>query len=80
MQAAAIQASEIEQTLSQAFPGAQIRVLDTRRDQLHWKVVMRAEAFRHKTPLECHRLVYRALGEEMKGRIHALSLDLKPPS
>ena len=45
----------------------------------HVSVVVVAEAFRGKSPIQRHRLVYGALAEEMKGPIHALAIVAKAP-
>lgn len=42
----------------------------------HFTVRIAAPAFAGKRPLECHRLIYGALGELMQTDIHALSIDL----
>ncbi len=42
----------------------------------HFTVRVAAPAFAGKRPLECHRLIYGALGELMQTDIHALSIDL----
>jgi stress-induced morphogen len=39
-----------------------------------------SEAFEHKRRVERHRMVYEALGEELKDGVHALSLKLLSPS
>jgi stress-induced morphogen len=39
-----------------------------------------SEAFEHKQRVERHRMVYEALGEELKDGVHALSLKLLSPS
>lgn len=45
----------------------------------HVSVVVVAEAFRGKSPIQRHRLIYSALAEEMKGPIHALAIVAKAP-
>jgi stress-induced morphogen len=45
----------------------------------HWKATIVSTAFAGKTMLQRHRLVMAALAEEMKGPIHALTLDVKTP-
>ena len=42
----------------------------------HFHVVMRAEGMPEKTRIARHRAVHTALGAELVGQIHALSLDL----
>jgi len=40
----------------------------------HFEVMIVAEAFRNRSRIECHRLVYDALGQLMTTDIHALSI------
>ena len=42
----------------------------------HFHVVIRAEAFKGQSRIARHRAVHAALGAELVGAIHALSLDL----
>lgn len=43
----------------------------------HFTIKMVSKVFKGKTRLECHRLVYAVLEEELKSGIHALQLDLQ---
>ena len=43
----------------------------------HWRVAIRAEAFRGLSRLERHRAVHAALGPDLLGRIHALALEVE---
>ena len=45
----------------------------------HWHVVIRSESFEGQGRIARHRAVHAALGPEIMGRIHALSLDLGTP-
>ncbi len=42
----------------------------------HFTVRIGAPGFAGKRPLECHRMIYAALGELMQTDIHALSIEL----
>ncbi|WP_372717687.1 BolA family protein [Immundisolibacter sp.] len=42
----------------------------------HFTVRIAVPAFAGKRPLECHRLIYGALGELMQTDIHALSIEI----
>lgn len=42
----------------------------------HFHVILRAPLFAEMSRIERHRAVHAALGAELVGRIHALSLDL----
>ena len=41
----------------------------------HYAVTIRAEAFRGRTRIERHRMVYEAVADLMPREIHALSID-----
>ena len=45
----------------------------------HFQLLIVAECFRGKSTLARHRLVYDALGELMRSRIHALSIRSLTP-
>lgn len=45
----------------------------------HFSVDITSAAFIGKTPLQCHRLVYAALGDMMQRDIHALSIQAREP-
>ncbi len=65
---------EIEEKLRASFPVTHIEVKDTTGGGDHWDVVVSSPAFKGKSMIEQHRMVYAALGDAMKGPIHALSL------
>ncbi len=45
----------------------------------HWQVHIVSEAFRGKTPVARHRMVYEALGDLMDRDIHALRIEAFAP-
>ena len=45
----------------------------------HWRLAIVSEAFRGKTPVARHRMVYEALGDLMKRDIHALRIEASAP-
>ena len=45
----------------------------------HWQLTIVSDAFRGKTPVARHRMVYEALGDLMKQDIHALKIEAHPP-
>jgi BolA protein len=47
--------------------------------QSHFRVRIVAEAFRHINAVARHRLVYAALGDMLRGEIHALAIEALPP-
>jgi BolA protein len=42
----------------------------------HFRIKMIAEAFKDKSRIEKHRLVYAALEDDIKSGVHAIQLDL----
>jgi BolA protein len=45
----------------------------------HWQLTIESEAFRGKTSVARHRMVYEALGDLMARDIHALRIDARAP-
>jgi BolA family transcriptional regulator, general stress-responsive regulator len=45
----------------------------------HWQLTIVSEAFRGKSPVARHRMVYEALGDLMKNEIHALRIEAFAP-
>jgi stress-induced morphogen len=45
----------------------------------HFKVVVVSATFEGKSLVERHRLVYDALGDEMRGTVHALAITSRTP-
>ena len=45
----------------------------------HYRVTLVAEAFRGRSQLERHRLVYQAVAPLMQGRVHALNIVARSP-
>ena len=48
-------------------------------DGHHFDAIIVSAAFEGKRMLECHRLVYDALGDRMRSDIHALSMKTYTP-
>jgi len=45
----------------------------------HWHLAIVSEAFRGKSPVARHRMVYEALGDLMESDIHALRIEASAP-
>ena len=45
----------------------------------HWQLTIESEAFRGKSTLARHRMVYEALGDLMERDIHALRIEARAP-
>jgi stress-induced morphogen len=66
-------------TLERAFAGAVVDVTDLTGTQDHYEVRIVASAFEGKSRIEQHKMVYRALGDALKGPVHALALKTSAP-
>ena len=72
-------ADEIENMIKQAIPDAQITLVDTAGDQDHWQAEIISEAFRGKSRVQQHQMVYASLQGKMGGVLHALALQTSAP-
>ena len=45
----------------------------------HFNVTITSNSFVGKSPIQCHRMVYDALGDAMQTDIHALSIKASAP-
>lgn len=53
--------------------------VEVRGDGHHFEAVIVSTAFRGKSRVQQHQLVYKALGERMRAEIHALSMQTHTP-
>lgn len=53
--------------------------VEVRGDGQHFEAVIVSSAFRGKSRVQQHQLVYGALGERMRAEIHALSMKTYTP-
>ncbi|MFT3692364.1 MAG: BolA family protein [Kofleriaceae bacterium] len=63
-----------------ALPDAQVTMKDLTGTEDHWEAKIVSTAFAGQSLIQRHRMVMAALAEEMKGPIHALTLDVKTPA
>lgn len=73
-------AAEIERLIKASLPDAEVRIEDLAGDGDHYRAHIVSEAFRGKSRLQQHQIVYQALGERMGGELHALALSTSAPS
>lgn len=71
----AMPASEIEKLIRDAFPDAEITMTDLAGDNDHWSASVASSAFKGKTRVQQHQMVYAALKGRMGGELHALQLQ-----
>jgi stress-induced morphogen len=70
----AMDAAEIERLIKAKFPDAQIEIRDLAGDGDHYAAHVVSSAFKGKTRVQQHQMVYEALGGRMGGALHALAL------
>jgi stress-induced morphogen len=75
----AMDAGEIERLIKASIPDAQVSIRDLVGDGDHWAATVVSEAFRGKSRVQQHQLVYAALREPLGGVLHALALQTGVP-
>ncbi|SHO59636.1 transcriptional regulator, BolA protein family [Pseudoxanthobacter soli DSM 19599] len=75
----AMDAREIEALIRAALPDAQIEIRDLAGDGDHYAAVVVSAAFRGKSRVQQHQMVYEALKGSMGGQLHALALQTSAP-
>jgi stress-induced morphogen len=71
--------SEIEQLIKAKFPDAKIEIQDLAGDGDHYAATVVSSAFKGKTRVQQHQMVYDALKGNMGGVLHALALQTSAP-
>ncbi len=72
-------AEEIERLIKEAFPDARVEIQDLAGDGDHYAAKVVSEAFRGKSMVQQHQMVYAALKGKMGGELHALALQTAVP-
>ena len=75
-----MEASEIERLIKAAFPNARFQIQNLAGDGDHYAATVVAEAFRGKSRVQQHQMVYGALQGQMGGVLHALALTTSVPA
>ena len=70
--------SEIEKAIRDALPDADVTITDLAGDGDHYAAMVVSGAFKGKTRVQQHKMVYDALSGRMGGQLHALSLQTSP--
>ena len=68
-------AGEIEKLIRTALPDAEVRVTPLADDDDHYVAMVTSSAFKGKSRVQQHQMVYDALKGRMGGVLHALSLQ-----
>ncbi len=71
----AMSAKQIETAILTAFPDAEITITDLAGDGDHYAAMVVSSAFKGKTRVQQHKMVYDALSGRMGEELHALSLQ-----
>jgi len=75
-----MEVAEIKLKIEQALPGAHVEVMDLTGGGDHFEALVVTPEFEGRSLVERHQVVYRALGDAMRQRVHALSLKTLTPS
>ena len=68
-------AADIQTMLLEAFPDADIEIIDLAGDGDHYKAVIKSSVFAGLSRVKQHQAVYAALKGKMGGELHALALE-----
>ncbi len=76
----AMNAQEIKDLIEQNIPQSIVEIKDLAGDGEHYAATITAAAFKGKSRIQQHQMVYQALGGRMGGELHALAVTTKVPS
>ncbi len=71
-------AAEIARLIQKAIPDARVEIKDLAGDGDHYAATVTSAAFRGRTRVQQHQMVYAALQGRMGGELHALALTTQP--
>ena len=72
--------AEIEELIKAGIPDAKVTIEDLRGDGDHYAAYIVSEAFRGKSRVQQHQMVYSALQGRMGNELHALALQTSVPT
>ncbi len=75
----AMDAATIERLIKEGLPDAQVTIEDLRGDGDHYAAHVVSAAFRGKSRVQQHQLVYQTLRGRMGSELHALALQTSAP-
>jgi len=75
----AMSAIEIEKLIKEGLPDASVEIRDMAGDGDHYAAVVTSEAFKGKSRVQQHQMVYAALQGKMGDELHALALQTSAP-
>ncbi|MBI1776669.1 MAG: BolA family transcriptional regulator [Proteobacteria bacterium] len=74
-----LDAGTIERLIREGIPDARVTIEDLRGDGDHYAAHVVSAAFKGKTRVQQHQMVYNALQGKMGNELHALALQTSPP-
>jgi stress-induced morphogen len=75
----AMDAGTIEQLIKESLPDAIVTIEDLRGDGDHYAALVISAAFKGRSRVQQHQMVYQALQGRMGGELHALALQTGLP-
>ena len=72
-------ATDIERFIKEALPDAEVTIRDLAGDGDHYAANVVSAAFKGKSRVQQHQMVYAALKGRMGGELHALALQTSTP-
>jgi stress-induced morphogen len=74
-----LDAGTIERLIREGIPDARVTIEDLRGDGDHYAAHVVSAAFKGKTRVQQHQMVYKALKGKMGNELHALALQTSAP-
>lgn len=75
----AMDAETIKAMICESIEGADVRIEDLRGDGDHYAAYITAPAFKDKSRVQQHQMVYDALQGKMGNELHALAIQTSAP-
>ncbi len=72
-------ANDVERFIKEALPDAEVQINDLRGDGDHYAAYVRSSAFKGKSRVQQHQMVYNALQGRMGNELPALALQTSVP-
>lgn len=72
-------AADIERLIREALPDAKVTIEDLRGDGDHYAATVVSAAFKGKSRVQQHQMVYAALKGRMGNELHAMALQTSAP-
>jgi len=73
----AIDENTLKEMIKESIPDAEISIKDLRGDGDHYSATVTSKAFKGKSKIEQHKMVYDSLNGKMGNELHALMLKTK---